>query len=103
MKKLVLILAMVSTSAFAQHNHHNSDRWIAPAIIGGIIGYSMRPQQQVIVQPQVITQPPVYINSTPVYNLPQVQHNATPIYEKRSQYDFNCNCYVVIYNQIGWQ
>ena len=98
MKKLVLILAMVSTSAFAQHNHHNSDRWIGPAIIGGIIGYSLR-QPQVIVQPQQ----PVYINSTPVYNLPQVQHNATPIYEKRSQYDFNCNCYVVIYNQIGWQ
>lgn len=98
MKKLVLILAMVSTSAFAQHNHHSSDRWIGPAIIGGIIGYSLR-QPQVIVQPQQ----PVYINSTPVYNLPQVQHNATPIYEKRSQYDFNCNCYVVIYNQIGWQ
>ena len=97
MKKLVLILAMVSTSAFAQHNH-GGDRWIGPAIIGGIIGYSLR-QPQVIVQPQQ----PVYINSTPVYNLPQVQHNATPIYEKRSQYDFNCNCYVVIYNQIGWQ
>lgn len=96
MKKLILILAMVSTSAFAQHYHGGGDRWIAPAIIGGIIGYNMR-------QPQVIVQPPVYINSTPVYNLPQVQQGATPIYEKRSQYDFNCNCYVVIYNQIGWQ
>ena len=99
MKKLILILAMVSTSAFAQHHGHGGgDRWIGPAIIGGIIGYSLRQPPQ-----QVIVQPPVYINSTPVYNLPQVQHNATPIYEKRSQYDFNCNCYVVIYNQIGWQ
>jgi hypothetical protein len=100
MKKLILVLALVSTSAFAQHHGHhgNDNRWIGPAIIGGIIGYNMR-QPQVIVQQQQ----PVYINSTPVYNLPQVQQGATPLYEKRSQYDFNCNCYVVIYNQIGWQ
>jgi len=106
MKKLILILAMASTSAFAQHHHGGGgDRWIGPALIGGIIGYelSQRPQQ-VIIQPPVYTQPPVYINLPQVYNLPTPRQNgATPIYEKRSQFDFNCNCYVVVYNQIGWQ
>lgn len=95
MKKLLLILSMVTTSAFAQHGHHHhggGSNWIAPLIIGGAIGYALRPQQ------------PVYINSTPVYNVPQQSfYGRTPIYEQRSQYDFNCQCYVIVYNQIGWQ
>lgn len=99
MKKLILVLAMVSTSAFAQHHgHYNGGSWVAPLIIGGIIGYSVR-------QPQVIVNTlPVYNNSTPIYNLPRApQNGTTPIYEKRTQYDFNCACYIVVYNQIGWQ
>lgn len=92
MKKLLLILALVATSAQAQHHHHGyGGNWVAPLIIGGAIGYSLRSNQ------------PVYINSQPVYNLPTPVYSATPIYEKRTQYDPNCNCYVVVYNQIGWQ
>ena len=96
MKKFIALLALVSTSAMAQHHHHGGygSNWIAPMIIGGVIGYGMKSSQQ-----------PVYINSQPVYNLPTPAptYGATPIYEKRTQYDPNCNCYVVIYNQIGWQ
>lgn len=98
MKKYITLLALVmSTSAFAQHYHHHhgsyGGNWIAPLIIGGAIGYGLRSNQ------------PVYINSQPVYNLPTPApvYGATPIYEKRTQWDMNCNCYVVVYNQIGWQ
>ena len=92
MKKLLIALMMVSTSAMAHDHYRGYNNWVAPMIIGGVIGYGMRSNQ------------PVYINSQPVYNLPNAPiYGATPIYEKRTQYDPNCNCYVVIYNQIGWQ
>ena len=72
MKKLFLITLLLSTSAFAEHNeyrheHHgywqhggdNGWTWVAPTIIGGVIGYEMarnqpQPQPQtVIIQQQV--------------------------------------------------
>lgn len=114
MKKFVLSLALLAaTPVFAQHHghggyhhHHGGGGWVAPLIIGGVIGYGMSQNRPVVVQqpPVIIQQPPVYNNSPQVYNLPQAPHSgATPLYEKRSQYDPNCNCYIVVYNQIGWQ
>jgi hypothetical protein len=64
---LVLLLSLSVVSAFAQHRHyghhhhghHNNYNWVAPMIIGGVIGYELsRPQPPVIVQqPPIILQP----------------------------------------------
>ena len=58
-----------SPSAQAQWHHHGGYYrggcygcgWVAPALIGGVIGYELsRPHETVIVQ-----QPPVYVQSAP--------------------------------------
>lgn len=113
MKKLVAIIATVAASAaYAGHGHHHHGPTVGghgvwPLIIGGTIGYVIANQQRpVIVQqpPVIVQQPPVYNNSPGVYNLPTAPYTgATPLYERRNQWDPACNCYVVIYNQIGWQ
>lgn len=65
MKRLFLCLfLLLSAPAWAQHHHHGhwarNDSgwgWVAPVIVGGVIGYEMaRPPQPVIVQQ---TPPPV--------------------------------------------
>ncbi len=64
---LVLILAFASMSAMAQHgfryHHHHgyhsghNYNWIAPTIIGGVIGYEIaRNQSPIIVQQPVVVQ-----------------------------------------------
>ena len=64
---LVLILAFVSASAMAQHgfrhHHHHGYHsgpnysWVAPTIIGGVIGYEIaRNYTPVVVQQPVIVQ-----------------------------------------------
>lgn len=62
----------MAVNAFAQYPHHNHRHggwgygWVAPTIIGGVIGYEIaRSQQPVIVQPPVVMQSPqdiVYLN-----------------------------------------
>lgn len=78
MKKYLALLTLLSSvSAFAHgpgyyrpyypqyHNHYNNN-WVAPLIVGGIIGYGINrynnpPPPQVIVQQQpVYIPPPVY-------------------------------------------
>ena len=63
MKKIVLILCLLLTStAFAQHRHQgywrhgggNSWFWVAPTVIGGVIGYEIAKQQ-----PPIIIQQPL--------------------------------------------
>lgn len=95
MKKIVLGLLFVSSSAMAhgpygtygQHNYHyghhrhNSYNWVAPTIIGGVIGYEiarLRPMPPVIVQPA-----PVIIQSP--YTLPTIP-NCTAWTETQDQY-----------------
>lgn len=72
MKKVILALALLSSvPAFAQHHHHhghwqrggNGWVWVAPTIIGGIIGYEIARNQ-----PPVVVQQPVIVQ-----NLPTVQ------------------------------
>jgi hypothetical protein len=110
MKKFIALLALVSTTAFANgyrhHGHNSSNIWV-PLIIGGVIGYGMNQNQR---QPEPIViqqlpQPPVYINTPKVYNLgsPPPYQGATPLYQQRSQWEPSCNCYIVVYAQIGWQ
>ena len=110
MKKLIASLFLsASAIAYAGPHHHGPNVGgmnVWPLIIGGTIGYTIANQQRPVIvqQPSVVVQPPVYNNSYPVYNLPTAPYQgATPLYEKRTQFDPNCNCYVVVYNQIGWQ
>jgi hypothetical protein len=81
MKKLVavLLLAVASTSAMAQHHGHRNhghyghngyyrgNNWVAPAIIGGVIGYGLtRQYYEPYYVPPVVVQPPVYVQPQPV-------------------------------------
>jgi len=72
MKKiLALVLALASVSAIAQpgfrhHGHHGyypgyNYGWVAPTIIGGVIGYEIARNQ-----PPVIVQQPVVVQQYPV-------------------------------------
>lgn len=81
MKKFLLALALVgiATTASAQHYHHHyhhgyRGNWVAPALIGGVIGYGLTRnyyEPPVVVQqpPVIVQQPaPVYTNPTIVYD-----------------------------------
>lgn len=68
---LVFLLSFCALTAHAQHgyrhygHHHHGGYgygWVAPTIIGGVIGYEIaRQNQPVVIQQQpVIVQPPVY-------------------------------------------
>ena len=110
MKKFIAILALISTTTFANpyyghgHSHHSSSNIWAPLIIGGVIGYGIS-QNQRQSEPIIVQQAPVYINTPKVYNIPTPPpyQGATPLYQQRSQWEPSCNCYVTVYAQIGWQ
>ena len=104
MKKLIAATLALGALTANAHTIGGHDPW--SLVLGGTIGYIFANQQRsVVVQPApVIVAPPVYTNSYPVYNLPTAPYSgATPIYERRNQWDPACNCYIVIYNQIGWK
>jgi len=79
MKKLFagILIALVSISAMAQHHHgyrpshrhHGHYNWVAPLIIGGVVGYAIT-RPPVVEQPVIVAPPPqpqytgevVYIN-----------------------------------------
>ena len=77
MKKfLIAMLILASTGAMAQHRHQGGygyrGNWIAPAIIGGVIGYGLTrnyyepyyvPAPPVYYAPPIVMQPP-YPNQT---------------------------------------
>lgn len=102
MKKLIAILSLVvaSTGVSAHgYHHHHGHGWgmggaIMPLVIGGVIGWGISQSQK-----------PVYDNTPKVYNINTAPPypGATPIYQQRSQWEPSCNCYVVVYAQIGWQ
>lgn len=79
MKKVLAILALALTQlpAVAQyryqghHNHYhdNSGRWLAPLIVGGVVGYAISKNsssttEQVIVQQSVVTEPGAVVIQT---------------------------------------
>lgn len=77
MKKILLALAITTfaVGAQAQHYHRHNHNWIAPAIIGGILGYSLAHNHAIATQPPQITSYPhnyyVYtcpLGFRPVYN-----------------------------------
>ena len=69
MKRIIaLVLLTLSVSAMAQYPYHNHrhggwgyNGWVAPVVVGGVIGYEIARSQ-----PPVIVQQPVIIQSTPV-------------------------------------
>ena len=80
MKKLIITLLLGMASISHAHEglrHHGyygggyyaGNNWIAPAIIGGVIGYELSRPRPVYVEPQqvIIQQPPV------VYTQPTIQ------------------------------
>jgi len=66
MKKilLTLIIASVTISAQAQHRHHRHNNynhnWVAPAIIGGILGYALANNHVEAATAPVLPPPVVY-------------------------------------------
>ena len=65
---LSLLLMVFSAPAFAgpahhhrhhHHGHHHAGRWIAPVIIGGVVGYALA-------QPSVAQPAPVIVQQQPV-------------------------------------
>jgi len=65
MKKLILIALLgLSLSASAQARccwrggYYHGGGWVAPAIIGGVIGYEIAQPRPVIIEQPVIVQPP---------------------------------------------
>jgi hypothetical protein len=80
MKKIIaLVLITLSATAMAQYPHHNHrhggwgyNGWIAPVIVGGVIGYEIARnyppvivQQPVIIQPAPVPPTTVYYGQTP--------------------------------------
>ena len=95
MKKLVsiFILSASMASAYAhgphgywrQHNGGGGWHWVAPAIIGGVIGYE-------IARPPIYTQPPVVVQQPPVV----IQQQPQVVIQGQ-----NCSPWTQIQNQDG--
>lgn len=49
----------------SHHNHHGHYRggWVAPLVIGGVVGYAMTRNDPVIIQQPVIVEQPVTVQS----------------------------------------
>jgi hypothetical protein len=89
MKKILLTLslfAMVGTASAQWHHHggyyhggyyrgggyYSGGNWVAPLILGGVIGYEINRANQ----PVVVQQPPVIVQSQPV--IVQQNQNCSP-------------------------
>lgn len=90
MKKLALVLGLICVTNVAmadgyRHHGHHGGNWVAPIIIGGVIGYEISRHNQ----PQpVIVQQPVYVQQVPVPAPYVVQYQ-------------NCTVWREIVNQNG--
>ena len=74
--------------------------WLAPALIGGALGYSLAQPQPVYVQP-----PPVYVQP-PVVAAPQGAYAGPPpqpVYRQVLEFNPACNCNIQVLRQVGWQ
>jgi hypothetical protein len=69
----VLIGVLVSSNVFAGGGHHHghqshrsSGNWVFPAVVGGLVVYS-------ITQPRVVYSEPVYVHRAPIITAPPPQ------------------------------
>ena len=60
MKKILLLtlMSLISVNVYAQHRHHrhyhsHAPNWVAPVIIGGIVGYALANNQTQAAPPTV--------------------------------------------------
>jgi hypothetical protein len=95
--KSTLIAAALMAISFTAHAEHGFGHggWVAPAIIGGILGYDLNQSRSV--QPPQYQQPPQTIYYEPQYREP------IPVYREEWVYDPVCRCDVKIMRQIGWR
>ena len=100
MKKILAsLLLLLSSTAFADghfgghggyhggggYYHSHGTNWVAPALIGGIIGYELAQPRVIYTQPPVVYQYPVQ---------PQAIPESTPYgYHYETILDASCNCY----------
>ncbi len=93
MKRTIAIIMMLTTCSAFAHGFHGyyghryyGGGWVAPAIIGGVIGYEMSRPQVVIQQPPVIVQQPPIVVQQPVapygYHFEYIQDAACNCYKK---------------------
>jgi hypothetical protein len=100
MKKTVLLLSLLALIGTASAHEGFRYRggccyrggygmgWVAPAVVGGVIGYELsRPNVVVEQQPVYVTPPPVvYVNPPGTLNPPAGYHYAQMIDPKTNQY-----------------
>lgn len=99
MKKLLIAIPLVLMMGAAHADGHRGGgdgRWIGPALIGGIIGYTLAQPRTVYVQP---APQPIVVLPQGAYNGPAPQ----PVYQEFVEYDPRCNCYMHVLRQIGWR
>ena len=110
MKKLLvlsLLLATVTVHAdghldrrLAQprSNGSNLGRWVAPAIVGGILGYSFGRSYTPVPSYEQDWTPYVPSDRSEPYQYRQAQ----PIYQETVKWDAGCNCYYRESHIVGW-
>lgn len=83
LSSMILIASSSQARAHGNWNHshyHGNQNWIAPVVIGGVLGYALA-------QPRT-----VYVQPAPVY-YPPAQPVAPYGYHYETIVDANCNCY----------
>ena len=89
MKKILSLLILTSAltagaeaccyrGGYYHHGYGYGNGWIAPALVGGVIGYELaQPRTVVVEQPPAVvyTQPPMVVQPSPVYAQPPVGYH----------------------------
>ncbi len=92
MKQLLAVLALMlccNTASAHGYYYTNGGDWVVPMVVGGVIGYVIKGQQQQ--RPLIINQP-ARIVSPP---------GAAPVYQYQWVFDPNCNCQYQVLVQVN--
>lgn len=90
MRKLIVAVLMFGTMNAAiagphgHHHHGGGNSWVAPVILGGVVGYAMASANR----------PPVYVNTSPA--ITGYYPPAPQTYRQETILDANCGCYRVV-------
>ena len=101
MRKILVAISLLLAIGAAHADDHGrggrggGDRWLGPAIIGGILGYTLAQPRTIYVQP---APQPIVVVPQGAYSGPAPQ----PVYQEFVEFDPSCNCYRHILRQIGW-
>ena len=86
--KTILLASLILASSVSQanpnhhHGYHRHSGWLAPIVIGSVVGYALsRPQPVIVQQPQQVYP-----------NIPSVPYG----YHYEQVLDANCNCYRIV-------